>query len=260
MNLMNNLSRKDLDVESSLVTDIKYRNLKIAYQPAYYLDHYKPFFLEALVRWPGQAISPSIFIPVAEESGAIHELNDYLLEEVCHQIGLWRKDNISYPVSINLSSHLLYDEYYINHMLEFLKKNMFTSRNIIFEITENTVDTNGVNISLIKLLKKSGFQIAIDQYGTGCSSLSFLNNIRPDIIKIDNSFIQNINGDKMNIAMITTCITVARKLGIELVIGGVEKIDQLEWLISEGAECIQGFLLHKPQYPEYYLSYGFDVK
>ena len=258
--LMNNLSRKNLDVESSLVSDIKYRNLKIAYQPAYYLDHYRPFFLEALVRWPGQTISPSIFIPVAEESGAIYDLNDYLLEEVCHQIGLWHKDNIRYPVSINLSSHLLYDEYYVNHMLSFLKKNIFTSRNIIFEITENSVDINDVNISLIKFLKKSGFQIAIDQYGTGYSSLSFLNNICPDIIKIDNSFIQNINRDNMSITMITTCIAVARKLSIDLVIGGVEKIDQLEWLISEGAESIQGFLLHKPQYPEYYSSYGFDVK
>ena len=257
---MNNLSRMDLDVESSLVADIKYRNLKIAYQPAYYLDHYKPFFLEALTRWPGQTISPSVFIPVAEESGAIYDLNDYLLEEVCHQIALWRKDNICYPVSINLSSHLLYDEYYINHMLGFLKKNMSTARNIIFEITENSVDTSEVNISLLQLLKESGFQIAIDQYGTGQSSLSLLNNIRPDIIKIDNSFIQNINGDDMSITMITTCIAVARKLSMELVVGGVEKIDQLEWLISEGAECIQGFLLHKPQYPEYYLSYGFDVK
>ena len=254
---MNNLSRKNSNIESSLIADIKYRNFKIAYQPVYYLDHYKPYFLEALVRWPCQTISPDVFVPVAEETGVIYDLNDYLLEEVCNQISLWRKDNIFYPVSINLSPHLFHDEYYINHMLGFLKNYMFATRDIIFEITENVTDTN---ISRIKLLKKSGYQIAIDQFGTGYSSLSFLHNIRPDIIKIDKKFIQNINMDNMNISMITTCIAIARKLGIELVVGGVEKIDQLEWLISEGAECIQGFLLHKPQYPEYYLSYGFDVK
>lgn len=256
---MNNLSRKSPDVESSIVADIKFRNFKVAYQPVYYLDHYNPFFLEALIRWPGQGIPPGVFIPVAEKSGIIYELNDYLLEEVCDQIGFWRKNNICFPVSINLSSCLLHDEYYINHMLTYLKDNVFSTKDIILEITED-VDDPGNNISVIKYLKKSGFQIAIDKYGTGYSSLSYLNNIHPDIIKIDGSFIQNINRDGISNTMITTCIAVARKLGIEHVIGGVERIDQLEWLISEGAECIQGFLLHKPQYPEYYLSFGFDVK
>ena len=144
-------------------------------------------------------------------------------------------------------------------MLAYLKDNILSTRDIILEITEDAADTNN-NISVINYLKKSGFQIAIDKYGTGYSSLSYLNSIHPDIIKVDGSFIQNITRDSISTTMITTCIAVARKLGIELVISGVERIDQLEWLISEGAECIQGFLLHKPQYPEYYLSFGFDVK
>jgi len=257
---MNDLSKNNLDIEATIIADIKYRNFKVAYQPVYYLDHYNPFFLEALIRWPGQAILPGVFIPVAEESGAIYELNNYLLEEVCQQIRLWREDRISYPVSINLSSHLLYDRSYIIHMVDYFKNNLINNKDIIFEITEDLVNTNDYNLTVIELLKNNGFQIAIDHFGTGYSSLSYLNLIHPDIIKVDKSFIQNITGDNMNINMITTCIAVARKLGIELVIGGVEKIDQLEWLISEGAECIQGFLLHKPQYPEYYLSYGFDVK
>ena len=257
---MNNLYRWNHDIGSSLASDIQYRNFRVAYQPVYFLDHYTPFFLEALIRWPGQGMSPDEFIPVAEESGAICNLNDYLLEEVCRQVNCWRKSNICYPVSINLSLQLLNDGHYINQMISFLNKNLFSSKDIIFEITEDISGINENNISLIKQLQRNGFQIAIDQYGKGYSSLSYLNNIQPDIIKVDKSFIQNINRDRMNMNMITTCIAVARKLGIELVIGGVEKVDQLEWLISEGAECIQGFLLHKPQYPEYYLSFGFDVK
>src|SRR6266702_456037 len=225
--------------------------LFLAYQPKIDLTRRCITGFEALVRWnhPQHGLIPANeFIPVAESTGLIVPIGDFVIETACRQLALWQQqgyDTLSLAVNISAVQFWRGDVYEtVSHAIE---ETGISARRLDLEITETAMMEYPELVSeKIFALKRLGVRIALDDFGTGYSSLSYLNRFSVDTLKVDRSFIQAIPGDRSVCVMVTAIVNLARSLGLTVVVEGTETEEQIAWLAALGHIEAQGFLFSRP--------------
>jgi diguanylate cyclase (GGDEF)-like protein len=244
-----------LQIEADLRAGLQDDQFRLVFMPIVSLSSGRISGFEALVRWehPFRGMTlPAQFIPVAEETGVIVPLGDWVLREACRQILAWRKqfpEETDLSVSVNLSARQFQDPHLVQQVGEALVGTLPGS--IILEITESMLmqDIDSC-IDVLERLRNLGTKIHIDDFGTGYSSLSYLHRIPFDALKIDRSFICDPNSDESTVSIVRTIMRLASDLGVEVVAEGVDTREQAEWLKSLECQYGQGHLYAKPVDPD----------
>ena len=244
---------KRLELENDLRQALKTKEFALFYQPIIRLIDGKIAGFEALVRWqhPSKGlIPPNDFIPIAEETGLIIPLGEWILNQACHQLNIWQNKFPDIPnikISINLTVNQLKNSDFLATLDRILYQNKISGSNLKLEITESMLmqDTEDM-MHLLSQLKTRKIQLCIDDFGKGFSSLSYLPRFPIDILKIDRSFVSFMDSDENNFEVVRTIISLAHSLGMKVVSEGIEKVTQLQQLQSLGSEFGQGFLFSRP--------------
>jgi len=240
-----------LSRESALLRAIDDQQFKLFYQPKYQADNRKLVGFEGLVRWQqddGSIESPANFIPFAEECGAIIPMTNYLLDIACQQINHWRTMGLSgNHVAINISAKHFESDFLVDTVRECLLRHHIPAHCLELEITESAMMADPEQALKIMLrLKALGVTIALDDFGTGHSSLGYLKRFPIDILKIDRSFIMDIESSDQDRNITATIIRLAKYLNINVVAEGVENERQAYLLNVMGCGILQGYYFSKP--------------
>ncbi|ANB62035.1 putative bifunctional diguanylate cyclase/phosphodiesterase [Anoxybacteroides amylolyticum] len=238
-------------IETALYQAIEKRELKLFYQPQFDLVTGDMIGMEALIRWvhPEMGIvSPGVFIPVAEETGQIIVLGEWVIEEACRQIKQWNEQSgRSLQMSINISPKQFLQENLVNYITSVLKETNLPAELLDLEITEGVAVFNEkYTIEKLKRLKQIGVHISIDDFGTGYSSLSYLRKFPIDRLKIAKPFIDGITEVEEDAAIVASIIVLGKSLKLRVIAEGVETNEQLRILRSLRCDEIQGYVLGKP--------------
>jgi diguanylate cyclase (GGDEF)-like protein/PAS domain S-box-containing protein len=238
-------------IESKLSHAIERNEFHLVYQPRIDLQSGLITCFEALLRWENPElgpVGPAMFIPLAEDSGIIIEIGEWVLRESCRQIKEWREQGYDdIRISINLSPKQLLDEKLINKISRILAETKVQPDWIELEITETAIMENQeVTGVLLEKLKGLGIHLSIDDFGTGYSSLSYLKHFPVDILKIDRAFISDIVDDHHDQVLVKTISEIAHRFELVVVAEGVETQEQLEQLRKYNCDEIQGYLFSKP--------------
>lgn len=237
-------------MESHLRRAIEKDELSIHYQPQVNLLTGEINSFEALLRWNNRKfgyVSPMQFIPLAEKSGIIFKLGDWVLDEVCRQLKEWQDKGFRLArVAVNISPQQFKQDNFAFKIREKIKKFNIIASSLEVEITESAMTDLQDTFTILKELKDIGVVISIDDFGTGYSSLSYLRKYPIDIIKIDQSFIKDMENDEKSAAIATTIIRLAHSLGMEVIAEGVEKDTQVEILKAANCQKAQGFFFSRP--------------
>jgi diguanylate cyclase (GGDEF)-like protein/PAS domain S-box-containing protein len=222
----------------------------LLYQPIVELASTRITGVEALVRWhhPRRGVvAPADFIPLAEENGLIVALGRWVLKEACRQAQAWRTAGLSLTMSVNLSSRQVDDAGLAEDVAAALRESGLEPAALTLEITESVL-LRDLDVVMARLgaLKSLGVRLAIDDFGTGYSSLSYLRNLPVDVLKIDRSFIAEVDSGSAERALVRSIVSLAQILGLKTVAEGIEEQKQLIVLRSFGADFGQGFLFAKP--------------
>jgi EAL domain-containing protein (putative c-di-GMP-specific phosphodiesterase class I) len=244
--------RKDLELELGLRQALQNDDgeLWVAYQPQLDAQTRKLIGVEALMRWKkadGQAVSPGEFIPVAERSGVIVELGDWVLKQVCRDLSALRQRGVELPkVSINLSPRqLLLGCGLVERICATLAEFGEDTSRFEFELTESALMDNDGSV-MLDALHAAGFSLSIDDFGTGYSSFGYLKRFYVGELKIDQSFIRGLPEDGENAAIVMAVIQMAHALSLTVVAEGVETTQQADFLRTCGCDILQGYLLGRP--------------
>ena len=251
---MNSGVTECLNLENELRRALENDELSMYYQPKYCANTREHRGAEALLRWfhPERGeISPTAFIPIAEESGLITELGCWVANNVCQQISSWEYFGISPgPIAINISGQEFSLGDPVATLTAAVSKADIARSALELEITETVLmsDIRSVMLAL-HALREEGFSLAVDDFGTGYSSLRYLQKFPIDVLKIDSSFVHDVERNADSRAICTAIIALARSLGLKVVGEGVESNWQLEFLKRQACNTVQGFLLSKPLSP-----------
>lgn len=240
-----------VSIENKLKEAVFNKNFCLYFQPQYETDSKRLRGVEALVRWKDEdnkMISPSVFIPIAEKNGAIIPIGKWVIEESLRRYAEWKR-KYDYPLimSINISSIQYQRKDFVARLLEMLQKYEVEPREIELEITESVLieDFAEVKEKLLQL-REYGIRISLDDFGTGFSSLSYLNGLPIDTLKIDKSFVDKVCTDESTRIITEMIVSMVDKLGYETVAEGVETEEQFGYMKQIGCDIIQGYLLGKP--------------
>jgi diguanylate cyclase (GGDEF)-like protein/PAS domain S-box-containing protein len=242
-----------LQMETALRMAVERQELMVYYQSIVDLETFKISGFEALVRWnhPERGfISPANFIPLAEETGLIVDIGEWVLREACRQMERWQKIFPSDPplfVSVNLSSKQFIQSDLIQRVTQIIEETKINPEGLKLEITESAVmDNVETATEMLKKLRALGIKLSIDDFGTGYSSLSYLHRFPIDTLKVDRSFVVNMSEDSENVEIVRTIVSLAQNLGMNVIAEGVETKEQLAALRKLGCENGQGYLFSKP--------------
>jgi diguanylate cyclase (GGDEF)-like protein/PAS domain S-box-containing protein len=241
---------KRLEMSSDLPSAIENGQLVIHYQPQ--MDVYSGSVraAEALVRWqhPERGlIAPDLFLPLAEEIGLMNRLTEWVLEAAISQIRIWNSINLRIRLSVNLSAEDLRDGTLTATISRLLAKYEVDAEQLCLELTETTLTTEAERAAeCLRALAKTGIRISIDDFGTGYSSLSHLRQFTVDELKIDKQFVMGMQEDADDAAIVKSTIELAHRLGIDVVVEGVENAETYDAIRKMHAECAQGFLIGRP--------------
>ncbi|MEO0535742.1 MAG: EAL domain-containing protein [Cyanobacteria bacterium P01_A01_bin.123] len=243
--------QRRIAIEHALRDAIANDELSLVFHPQICLTSGNIEGLEALVRWKNSAlgsIHPDQFIPIAEESGLIEALSDWVLDQSLDTIKRLRRSHPELYVAVNFSAQEFSSvTSFLNRVITTLRKHQLPASALELEITESVfLQAEATTKQLMQALKAEGIRIAIDDFGTGFSSLSYLVNLPLDILKIDRSFIHRLGHDPRNDGIVRGTIEIAKSLGMACVAEGVETLEQLSQLQQLGCQCCQGFLFSKP--------------
>lgn len=224
--------------------------LELHYQPIKNLKDNQICQLEALVRWnhPERGmVPPDVFIPLAEKTGIIRDIGNWVRGAALQQIKNLESLGIHLPIAVNLSTAEFYDDELAQHIIGQIEAAGVAHHKLVIEITESLFIQNQANTQIfLRELKNKQVRIALDDFGTGFSSLSYLANFPVDKLKIDRSFIDKMCGDKRKQALVDSIISLGHSLGMEVIAEGVEEQEQQDELIEKCCDCIQGYYLSKP--------------
>ena len=248
---MNIAVKRRMTLESALRRAVMQKDFVLHYQPQINLETGEIIAVEALVRWKTEdsgTVMPGDFIPLAEETGLINEIGEWVLREGCRQAKEW--EGMGLPrrrMAINLSARQFGDRAFLDMVTRVLADTGLDPACLELEITESQVmrQTDGM-IMLLNRLSEMGVHLAIDDFGTGYSSLSYLKRLPIQKLKIDQSFIRDITVDPNDTAIVVAIINMARSLDLETIAEGVETAGQLALLRSKGCRIGQGFLFSPP--------------
>ena len=243
-----------LELKSDLDVALANNQFFLLYQPIFDLDNVRMRGVEALIRWhhPTRGvIAPDDFIPVLEDSGMIVEVGRWVLDQACAQVAAWHRRGYRTTMSVNVSMRQLESDRLVDDVQAALEANDLTPSSLIIEVTESTLMRDAhATVSRLKRLKDLGVLIAIDDFGTGYSSLAYLRQFPVDVLKIDRSFVADMDGSADSSALIHTLVELGRTLGLITLAEGIEDASQLEELRSEQCDSGQGFIFSKPVTPE----------
>lgn len=249
---INNPNMKRPRFEARLRHVIENGKIEVFYQPKIQADSNKVFGAEALVRWNDEElgfVSPDLFIPIAEDTGLIQPLWEFVMKTACQQVSRWNM-SIPFPlsVSVNFSARQFQEpDNMVKRVQEILSDSKLDPKNFEIEITESILLNKSTEIvHALQTLQNMGIAISIDDFGTGYSSLSYLKDLPIDSLKIDKSFIQNIDVEWRNSEIPEAIINFARSLHLNVIAEGVEQDYQKEFLLAKNCLQMQGYLFSKP--------------
>lgn len=252
---MNQAVLERFSIDRDLRKALQRKELVLHYQPQIDLSTRKIVGAEALIRWhhPNRGmILPGRFIPIAEETGMIININKWVLCEACRQAEQWNQEG-HHPITIavNLSGYKLASQNIIRSIKNTLLQTQFDARNIEIEITENVLmqDTEET-VSTLNNIKNLNLRIAMDDFGTGYSSLSYLMTFPVDTIKIDGSFVMGCTSENNNLVIIKAIIAMGQSLGKKIVAEGIETEKQYHLLKKMGCDEAQGYYFNHPVPPD----------
>ncbi len=247
--------QQQIALRSSLANDLRHAvragELQLLYQPIISSSSGGVEKAEALLRWhhPERGtISPTVFIPLAEEVGLIHDLGDWVFNEASRQVSEWRQSfNNRFQISVNVSPMQFMSGGHVERWITSANATDFEAGSILVEITEGLLLDNDRNyIQLLTSLKEAGIQIALDDFGTGFSSLSYLKMLDIDYLKIDRSFVKGLTAESQDFVLCQAILSIAKSMNFDVVAEGVETPEQESLLCDIGCHYLQGFLYAKP--------------
>jgi diguanylate cyclase (GGDEF)-like protein len=250
---MHSAMLRRLDIEADLRRAVERREFVLHYQPTVELQTGRIAGVEALVRWqhPDQGLIPPLdFIPIAEETGLIVELGEWVLREACAQAQQWHEEHPTDPplmMSVNLSVRQLQQENIVATVARVLADTGLDATCLTLEITESAVMNDHVTtIVRLNQLKALGVRIAVDDFGTGYSSLSYLRRFPIDVLKIDRSFVDGVTDGSQKRALLRTIVELGRTLNLETVAEGIEEPEELLQLRALDCDLGQGYYFARP--------------
>ncbi len=233
------------------------KQLTVFYQPKYDIlsDPPRLSSAEALVRWRHPElgmIPPGVFIPLFESNGLIGMLDSFVWNEAASQIAIWRERyGFSLPVSVNLSRSDVYDPLLVDRLVRLIRDNGLNYRDLKLEVTESACTDNARTVlDVIHRLRETGFEIEMDDFGSGYSSLNMLSDMPIDVLKMDMKFIRNIVTSETDQRLVALILDIARYLQVKVVAEGVETEEQLNILRDGGCNLVQGYFFSRPLPPE----------
>jgi EAL domain-containing protein (putative c-di-GMP-specific phosphodiesterase class I) len=255
---MESATRKTESLEKDLADALSRNEFEIYYQPIYDLATNQPASMEALLRWNHPVLGmvrPLDFIPIAERTGLIVPIGEWVLRDACRQLREWQKTGREITLAVNLSARQFKDPDLAAKITGILNEFAIEPRLIELEFTESTamVDVERT-VETVRRLKDRGIQIVIDDFGSGFSSLAWLKHLHPKALKIDKFFIQNVGSDSNDSAIVKAIVTMAHSMGMRVIAEGIESKTQadalrnMQWERSTDLACdgVQGFLYSQP--------------
>ncbi|RLA71257.1 MAG: hypothetical protein DRG09_00795 [Epsilonproteobacteria bacterium] len=245
------------DLQHDLAYAIEKNQLDMFFQPIVTIKEDKLFSAEALIRWEHPVkglLSPIDFIPLAIKAGMLSQITWWVLDTVCNHIVQWKKENIwqlEY-ISINVNAQQLVEKDFARKFLKKLKENGLDTSDIMIEITERSlIDSFDTTQDIINMLRKEGVKCAVDDFGIGYSSLSYLKRLSFNTLKIDRAFVQDIESNPKELLLVSTILDIGRQFNYRIVIEGIEDQKQKELLLGLDGELLyQGFYFSKPLHAE----------
>ena len=240
-----------LDLEQELRLALETKQLTFHYQPLVSLKEKKIYAAEALIRWikpDGSFIPPDVFIPLAEQTGLIKKIGSLAMEQACKQLAEWRKQGlVDIKISINISSVEFQSNRLITNMLKYIKEYDVDGKQLIIEVTESLFmeDKASVQVTMLEL-QKAGVTFALDDFGKGYSSLSYLQALPIDYLKIDKAFLKNVTSNKQSSAIARTIIDVGINLDLKVIAEGIEDQASLDYVTHHRCDLGQGYYLYRP--------------
>ncbi|WP_419735271.1 putative bifunctional diguanylate cyclase/phosphodiesterase [Pseudomonas sp. COR18] len=247
---MNLRARRQQSIESGIRLALERDEFVLHYQPKLDLRRGQVVGAEALIRWlhPERGwIFPGDFIPVAEDSGLIVPLSRWVVGQACRQAKAWQEQGLGRLVmSVNVSAIDFRQRDYLDRIRQVLEETGLDPRCLELEITESILMQNiDATLEVLHALKALGIRLAIDDFGTGYSSLSYLRRFPVDVLKIDQSFVRNLAGDRNDAALVSAIISLGKSLNLNTIAEGVETREQLDFLKAHACEEVQGYYFSK---------------
>ncbi len=242
---------QNVDIENKLKEAVFNKNFTMHFQPQYYTGTSRLRGVEALIRWKDEnnrMISPAVFIPIAEKNGAIIPIGNWVIEESIKNYAEWKR-KYGYPLimSINISAIQYKRKDFVEKLMGIIKKYDVKPDEIELEITESVLIDDFAEVKeKLLTLRDYGIRISLDDFGTGFSSLSYLNGLPIDTLKIDKSFVDKVGTDASTRIITESIVSMVNKLGYETVAEGVETKEQMDYMKNIGCDMIQGYFLGKP--------------
>jgi predicted signal transduction protein with EAL and GGDEF domain len=249
--------RERIDDRMALEADLRRAigdgELSVHYQPIYQLEPRRLIGFEALARWvhPQRGpVSPAVFIAMAEESGHIEALTDWIIDAAMAQLAQWKQtlpDAQHLCMHVNISGRDLARMSLVNHVRQVLQRHRAAPNSLTLEITETTLMGRlDVALRTMAQLQAADVQFSIDDFGTGFSSLAYLSSLPIDSLKVDRSFVIALHDKPQNVEIVRAVVMLAQSLGLEVIAEGIETVDQLDLLRRLGVRDGQGYLLSRP--------------
>lgn len=245
-----NRIQRNIKIVHSLHQAIENNLMSLYYQPKLDLKINKPVGFEALARWSHPTlgrIMPGEFIPLTERTLLIHPFTRWVMEESIRQAKQWHDKGFKQTIAVNFSMRNFLDSEIVNTILDKVKKYQFPPEYLEVEVTETAIASNiSIATDLMYTLRENGVKIAVDDFGTGLSSLEYLFKLPLDILKIDRCFISAMTSNSGAAAIVRSAITLGHELNLEVVAEGVETAEELEILKKLECDVIQGYLISTP--------------
>ncbi len=243
-----------LALEADLRRALAQGQLSLHYQPKICLRQRRLIGVEALLRWHDPVrgnVPPDLFIPLAEDCGLITQLDAWVMEQACAQLARWRERGIDVPqVAVNAAALRFSREDIAGHLGGLLQRHGLVANDIKLEVTERLMLGDDARaLEQIVRLNALGVHLSLDDFGTGYSSLSYLKRLQVSELKIDRSFVRDLESDRGDLALVTAIIGIGKALGIEVVAEGVETAGQCQMLSDAGCDTAQGWLFARPMPP-----------
>ena len=254
---MGDLVQQRIKIEHGFIPGLENKEFELYFQPQVDIISGEVLGAEALIRWNHPTlgfISPVEFIPIAEETGFIHDLGDWIIHESLAQLELWQKTNPEITMAVNVSALQITKEF-PNKIASFLKKYHIQKNTLELEITETLLMENIDFVQpLLSKICDQNVYFAIDDFGTGYSSLSYLRYLPINKLKIDRAFVMNIETNQEDVAMVKAIISMAKNLNLKVLAEGIETQSQLKILQHQGCDSFQGYLFSRPVDKETFYS------
>ncbi len=252
---MNTKARERLSLENNLHKALEREEFLLYYQPQVNLYTGQIVGMEALIRWQrndGELIAPDQFIPLAEETGLIISIGEWVLRTACAQSRAWQKLGLPpFRIAVNLSARQFQQHNLVETIAQVLQETQLEPKYLELEITESiAIQDIEFTISVLKQLRTMGIHISMDDFGTGYSSLSALRHFPLCTLKIDRSFVQFLMTNSSDVAIITAIIALGRGLDLRVIAEGVETVEQLQFLRLANCDDVQGYFISKPLPPD----------